>query len=284
MVFQGTFPNLEELKIEKIDALTETWFSQFPAVYFRKLKVLELIDSLKQSSFSSLSFIQILPNLEKLNIDDAPLEEIFQYEVLGREETHSGRINSLTELKLSRIPALKHLLKEEPLAGSSLQDLRTVEVTVYRKLRKLVPSPIAFQTLATLDISKCHGLINLGTIQAARSLVQLKKLTVTNCERVEEVFVHIQDGAKDEIAFTHLKHLGLYSLPSLTSFCPGDCNFEFPSLEEVIIRGCPRMRLFSQGVVSTPKLQVVQLTEGEDKGHWNSDLNTTIKQVFAEMV
>lgn len=235
--------------------------------------------SLKQPSVSSLSFIQILPNLERLHITDAPLEEIFQCEVIGGEQTHSGRLTKFKELKLSKLPVLKHLWKEEINRGPVFQDSRTVN----GKLRKLVPSLINFQSLTTLEISNCHRLIDLGTVRAATSLVQLTKISISDCERIEEILVNIQDDVRDGIAFTKLKHLGLNSLPSLTSFCHGECTFEFPSLEEVIVRGCPRMGIFCHGVVRAPKLQKVQLTE-EDVGQWHGDLNTTIKHIFTEMV
>ncbi|KDO58840.1 hypothetical protein CISIN_1g0469681mg, partial [Citrus sinensis] len=64
--------------------------------------------------------------------------------------------------------------------------------------------------------------------------------------------------------------------------CLGNYTLEFPSLERVVVRQCPKMKIFSQGVVDTPKLNKVKLTEGEE-GCWEGNLNDTIQKLFNEM-
>lgn len=44
------------------------------------------------------------------------------------------------------------------------------------------------------------------------------------------------------------------------------------------------MIIFSQGVLHTPKLQRLELTEEDDEGHWEGSLNSTIQKLFVEMV
>ncbi|GKV26340.1 hypothetical protein SLEP1_g35665 [Rubroshorea leprosula] len=88
------------------------------------------------------------------------------------------------------------------------------------------------------------------------------------------------DDVKDGILFSKLETLQLKVLPRLESFCSGSCNFEFPSLKDVIVMECPNMLTFSEGEVSTPKLQKVKLTEDEDEGYWEDGLNPTIQQLF----
>lgn len=258
--------------------MTDIWCGKYSSVYFRKLKVLELIGFLQQQVVPPIDFIQLLPNLEKLHLNDAPFERIFQITWLGSREMHPGMISKLSELKLSKLPFLKHLWREELKPDQIFGSLGTVE------FKNPVSFSTTFWTLTILEISKCHGLINLMTPRMANCLLQLTKLSITDCESLSEIIGHTGEEVKDMILFNKLKHLGLYSLPSLASFCLGNYTFEFPSLEEVIIRGCPRMRIFSEGVLSTPKLLKIQLTEGEDMGHWNGDLNTTIKRLFRETV
>ncbi|MBA0619461.1 hypothetical protein Godav_028627, partial [Gossypium davidsonii] len=74
----------------------------------------------------------------------------------------------------------------------------------------------------------------------------------------------------------------LHCLPSLTSFCSGYCTLRFPSLEKVTLSQCPRMNNFYQGVLSTPQLYRVQLTETDLKGRWAGDLNATVEQLYKE--
>ena len=59
---------------------------------------------------------------------------------------------------------------------------------------------------------------------------------------------------------------------------------EFPSLQQIVVRQCPTMEIFSQGVLSTPKLQRLQTAEGDDEGSWEGSLNTTIQKLFKDMV
>ena len=145
----------------------------------------------------------------------------------------------------------------------------------------LIPSSVSFQNLTNLEILNGHGLINLVTSSIAKSLVQLKKLSVSECERMTEVVAREGGEADEVITLSQLTHLQLDCLPNLTSFCSGSYSFEFPSLEEVIVRQCPKMKIFCHGVYKTPKLERVQATK-EDEWHWKVDLNTTVRTLDLE--
>lgn len=107
---------------------------------------------------------------------------------------------------------------------------------------------------------------------------------------IEEIIAGDDRGdelVKSCIVFSQLKYLQLSSLPSLSSFSSRDNHgFEFPALEKLVVIKCPKMMIFCQGDLSTPQLQKVILTEGEDeeKGRWEGNLQATIKQLFEEMV
>ena len=113
-------------------------------------------------------------------------------------------------------------------------------------------------------------------------------MTIADCKRIEEIIQSpVAEEAKDCIVFKELKYLGLDCLPSLTSFCLGNYALEFPSLKQVVVRQCPKMKIFSQGVLDTPMLNKVNVTEEEkddDEGCWEGNLNDTIKKLFNEMV
>uniref|UniRef100_A0A2N9IHJ5 AAA+ ATPase domain-containing protein n=1 Tax=Fagus sylvatica TaxID=28930 RepID=A0A2N9IHJ5_FAGSY len=105
----------------------------------------------------------------------------------------------------------------------------------------------------------------------AKSLVQLKKLSVSECESITEVVAGEGGEGNEVITFSQLTYLKLDCLPNLTSFCSRSYSFEFPSLEEVIVSKCPEMKIFCHGILSTPKLERVQATK-EDEWHWKVDL------------
>jgi hypothetical protein len=44
------------------------------------------------------------------------------------------------------------------------------------------------------------------------------------------------------------------------------------------------MKFFSEGIISTPELETVLLTEEDDEGYWEEDLNSTVQKLFVEMV
>ncbi|KAK3198744.1 hypothetical protein Dsin_022159 [Dipteronia sinensis] len=99
----------------------------------------------------------------------------------------------------------------------------------------------------------------MGTSPVAKSLVQLTEMSISYCRKITEVIGNHGDVILDEISFTKLKSLKLQKLPSLTSFCSGNFILKFPSLETLDVIGCPNMKIFSQGDLTTQKLQKVKI-------------------------
>jgi hypothetical protein len=135
-----------------------------------------------------------------------------------------------------------------------------------------------------LEVSKCNGLASLMSSSTAKNLVQLTSMSVVECETIEVVVANDENEAENEIVFHKLENLAFHCLPSLTSFYMQNCALMFPSLERVFIDQCPKMELFSRGVINTPKLERVQLTEGDSTGFWKDDLNLTIHNLFVKKV
>jgi len=253
------------------------WRGQVLWECFCKLEDLELINDHNNSAVSLANFLKGLHNLEILAVHRTRWEEVFPYEqALGPEE-HARILPKLRELILTELPMLTHLWKEDTQPCQVLHNLEKLKVTECGKLKILVPSSVSFQNLSELEIWKCHGLINLVTSPTAKTLVQLKKMSLSECESITEIVTREGGEANDQvvITFSKLTYLKLDCLPRLINFCSGSYYLEFPSLEEVIVRQCQEMKIFSYGDLSTPKLQRVQATK-EDEWHWKDDLNSTI--------
>ncbi|KAK8477310.1 hypothetical protein V6N11_034933 [Hibiscus sabdariffa] len=216
-------------------------------------------------------FIQSLPNLEKLYVGRVALNGLFPSKGLGDEDEPAGTLVNLKELRLSELSLREVFCNLEILQASGC-----------KKLMNLVPSSVSFKHLTTLQVSKCHGFRNLVTFTTAKSMMQLKRMTITDCEMLEEIIASTTDEVADGIIFSQLKSLKLVSLPTLSRFCPGKYTLVFPSLEEVIIRWCPRIKLFTKGKLSTPMLHGLQSTKDEYVGRWEGDLNVTLQQLFVE--
>ncbi|KAH9752696.1 hypothetical protein KPL71_014800 [Citrus sinensis] len=99
-----------------------------------------------------------------------------------------------------------------------------------------------------------------------------------------EVVINDKDGVeKEEILFSKLKTLELFDLDSLTSFCSANYTFKLPSLQNLWVIGCPKMKIFTTGESITPLRVNVCYGETADQRRWaNNDLNTTIQQLHAE--
>ncbi|GKV44475.1 hypothetical protein SLEP1_g51658 [Rubroshorea leprosula] len=258
-ISKATFPSLECLGVKWNDNM-KIQCGHHPEEYFGKLKVLHLIGFPKQSAFLPPFFLHSLPNLRKLLVKDAFFDEIFRCgEVTCEEKSVCGR-TPLRKLRLSKLHELTHLWKEESqLEVDILRNLETLKVQECSRLKNLVLSSVYFNNLQTLVVSECHGLVNLVRYSTAKSLGQLRRMKVADCEMIEEIVVCLGDAVNDGIVFSELECLQLKGLPRLESFCSGDCNFKFPALVEVIVTECPNMQIFSKGKLSTPRLQESKL-------------------------
>ncbi|GLT36287.1 hypothetical protein SLA2020_106760 [Shorea laevis] len=282
-VSKATFPNLEELILEGNAIIKEVWRGQRSREFLPKLKSIELINYCERSAFHQ-SFFLSLPSLEKLVVSETSWDELFQSEELGGEDNPALALARLSELRLSKLNELTYLWEDESHHESVFYNLRVLEVQECGKLKNLMPSFIYFRNLHTLELSRCHGLKNLMRYSTAKGLVQLTKMSVNDCAMMEEIVACMDDEVKDGIVFNHLEYLQLRDLHRLARFCSGNCNFDFPSLEEVIVVGCPSMQFFSMGELVTPELSSVKWIDDEDNGRWDGDLNTTIQELFTQKV
>ena len=87
--------------------------------------------------------------------------------------------------------------------------------------------------------------------------------------------------AEEEITLKNLEVIALDSLPELRSFCSGKHTFVFPTLSVLGVVNCPKMKIFSPGVLIAPALINVQVG---GKWHWNGDINSTIRLLFSAKV
>ena len=167
---------------------------------------------------------------------------------------------------------------EAPIVRAGVSDIR--------RLKNIVPfSSTSFCNLEKLEVWESNVLISLLTPSTARTLVQLQDITIIDCKRMTEIVANEGSEAEagDEIAFNNLEYLNLNNLPSLTAFHLGNCTIKFPSLVDVRVDNCPKLKIFCSGVLSTPKLTEVWMRVDQihkvDRGG-DPDLNATIKEYW----
>ncbi|KAJ7962141.1 Disease resistance protein [Quillaja saponaria] len=171
----------------------------------------------------------------------------------------------------------------------TLKILRVCDCSSLRSLVHTSYSSTLFRNLHTLEIESCDGLINLVTFSTLKStLVRLQNLSIRNCEKIEEIISstghQVQHVEDDEIAFNQLESLKLFCLPNLKCFSREKCTLKFPSLKEVIVVACPKLEVFSSGILVAPLLcGVIQNKYLEGEKRWEGDLSNTVKGMFIDM-
>ncbi|GAY66749.1 hypothetical protein CUMW_251280 [Citrus unshiu] len=275
-------PNLKELSLSGKDVKLILQ-ADFPQHLFGSLKQLEILGD-DSACFPIWNVLERFHNLEILALVYFSFnEEEFSKE--GCLEKHVGKLAMINELKLHRHYHLKQLCKQDSKLGPIFQYLEILKVYYCQSLLILLPSSsVSFGNLTKLVAFGCKELIHLVTSSTAKTLVRLVAIEIYGCRAMTEVVTNDKDGVeKEEIVFRKLKTLELFDLDSLTSFCSANYTFKFPSLQDLYVIGCPKMKIFTTGESITPPRVNVWYGETEDRLLWtNNDLNTTIQQLHAE--
>ncbi|XP_021281818.1 uncharacterized protein LOC110414745 isoform X3 [Herrania umbratica] len=272
---EEVIPKLEKLRLSKIDDIAMISGIQFRADFFHHIKVFEM-----NGSNFPIDFVQRLNNLENLELSCCDFKDLVSCEGDLAEKPDARTLSRIRKLKLGSCKNLPYIWKKDSELGHILSNLETFEVFGCDESINLGPSSTSFRNLTTLEVQWCNKMINLVTPSVVQSLAQLTKIRIEDCNRMTEIVAN--EGDENEITFSKLKYLELYHLQSLTSFCPGNHTFKFPSLEDLIVGSCPSLKVFSQGVSTTPKLQRVKESRYDHRGRWAGDLNTTIQQLYSE--
>ncbi|XP_057999397.1 uncharacterized protein LOC131178448 [Hevea brasiliensis] len=260
--------------------------SRFPIHLFFKLKILLLQNFYDASVNLPFNILPKFPNFEKLVLGGYYFRELFPHGVVG-EDAGVLLQSQIRFLKLDFLPNIRHIWNQDCQPVPFLQNLETLEIWSCHRLTNLAPSSATFKNLTTLDVWNCQGLLSLISSSTAKSMVNLTKMIVGESRKMEEIVSNDRNDSQSqsEIVLCRLRTLKLLCLKSLSSFCSSaNCTLKFPSLEELIVTQCPRMKIFSQGAISAPKLKRVNLAEERDKWRWIGNLNSTIIQLYTEKV
>ncbi|XP_017977192.1 PREDICTED: uncharacterized protein LOC18599617 isoform X2 [Theobroma cacao] len=283
-VIEKIIPQLEEVSFSS-DDIAMICDGQFASHFFCHIKLLQITCYLDESAVLPVFFLQRFYNLEMLQVFGCNFKELSPYQGNFSEDKEVRMLSKLRKLKLDSLQKITHLWKRDSPLGHMCASLETLEVWRCDSLINLGVSSASFDNLISLDVWKCKRIVELITFSEAQSLVHLVTMRIRECEMMKEVVESERDDESTyEIIFRELKHVELHCLPSLGSFCSGNSSFKFPSLEQVIVSQCPRLKSFCLGALSTPKLQRVQLESTDYKGRWAGDLGATVEHLHQEKV
>ncbi|XP_039173998.1 probable disease resistance protein At4g27220 [Eucalyptus grandis] len=223
------FKMLESLLLENLINLEKICTNNISSKSFSALKVVRVECCHKMEVLFPLSSVRELPQLEKIKIVNC----MSMRGILEVDENGKFELRNLHALKLRYLPKIKNFFTIGSAPSSSTSD-----DPVATQIAFFNGQQVAFQRLETLEIS---GFDNLGFIfflSMFKSLTQLKKLTVSDCEKTETIIME-EEGLGTEtseiLAFPTLTHLHLERLKSLTCFSCGKCKIDILFLSQKIV-------------------------------------------------
>ncbi|XP_050228112.1 disease resistance protein At4g27190-like [Mercurialis annua] len=223
---------------------------------YANLRVIKVQLCCKLRYVFPLSVARGLRHLESLDIYKCDEMEVIFY----REEEDYGNMRAVLEFpKLKElslvaqklISAVGHLnpnqLKEDDCA------LKTS--TMSWKSKKIVeqclfPSHwLQAQNLQNLELSNCNSLKVVFSPSGAQQLVQLKGLSIIECEQLQFIVAEEEEdtnkGTTKIVLFPSLTYLYLYRLPEIVAFCPNrHISFDLPLFKNLHCEECPKMKRF----------------------------------------
>ncbi|GLU03287.1 hypothetical protein SLE2022_204940 [Rubroshorea leprosula] len=283
-IVEKVIPRLEKLSLTS-DDIAMICTRQFPEDFFSNVKALCVLCYHSESTVFPFFFIERFFNLEKLFIGCSYFKELFPSRAsIDCQEKDARWHLRIRKLKLDKLPNLKYIWSQGSASDLLVQNIESLQVRACENLISLSESTPSFRNLTTLLVQCCQGLRNLFSFATAQSLVQLQRITVEECHLLTEIVGGEGVGLEDVTVFSKLKVLKLKCLTRLASFCSANSTFKFPLLEEVMVAQCVNFVTFCHGVVRTPRLQRIQLTQEDNAGRPVVELNDTINQLYKEKV
>ncbi|XP_057742175.1 uncharacterized protein LOC130960738 [Arachis stenosperma] len=207
------------------------------------------------------------PKLETLKVIGLYCDEILKNIFPSDDEaTNKEILGNLKELKLYKLDELKSMSGVEYLS----KQLRVLHVYRCPKLMTTIVLQSS-SNLKELHIESCDAMLRLFTSSTAKMLIHLEELQVENCESLKEIVGEEQD---EVIEFKQLQRITLRYLESLECFYSGNATLKFPSLIQLDIVYCSKMKVFSHGNVPHISRRIqVSYNDSSDDLVFHRDLN-----------
>ncbi|KAH9752939.1 Disease resistance protein [Citrus sinensis] len=256
------FRDIKDLQLSHFPRLQEIWHGQaLPVSFFNNLRELVVDDCTNMSSAIPANLLRCLNNLRYLEVRNCDsLEEVLHLEELNAKEEHIGPLfPRLSWLRLIDLPKLKRFYN---FTGNiiELPELRYLTIENCPDMETFISNSTSVLHM-TADNKEAQKLKSEENILVA--FPKLRELKLSKLHKVQHLWKENDESNK---AFANLGSL---------------------EISECIVRQCPKMKIFSQGVLDTPMLNKVNVTEEEkddDEGCGEGNLNDTIKKLFNEMV
>ncbi|ESW11930.1 hypothetical protein PHAVU_008G071200 [Phaseolus vulgaris] len=242
---------------------------------------LDFEDNKNEKGTLPFDFFHKVPNLEVLNVQNCfGLKEIFPSQKL---QVHDTVLVRLKELYLLNLNELECVGLEHPWVQPYSEKHELLNLDKCPQVEKIVSSAVSFINLQKLSVTNCERMEYLFTFATLKSLVKLERLVVGECESIKEIAKCEDADGCDEIVFGQLRSIQLNCLPSLVSFYSGNATLRCSCLQVMMIIECPNMETFSQEVIKAPAFLGIRTSDDIDLT-FDGDLNSTIQRLFNQKV
>ncbi|XP_044475558.1 uncharacterized protein LOC123203299 isoform X3 [Mangifera indica] len=195
------------------------------------------------------------PSLKSIRVARCPEIETFISADMKHQSDHIAplfcekvafpRLEEMILLHLRKLQLIWH----NQLHRDSFRKLKELRVEFCENLVTIVPSVITqglltFQNLETLTVENCWSIKSLFPVSIATGLLQLKKLTLLSCGLEEIVSKQEVDGTP-KFLFPQLTWLMLCNLPELKHFYMGSHTAEWPTLKELYVSDCNKIKVYT---------------------------------------
>ncbi|KAI3797055.1 hypothetical protein L1987_39745 [Smallanthus sonchifolius] len=237
----------DEETTTSITHTTTTFFPHLQSLEFGWLENLKLIgggddgvhDEFKSSQAGVLSWSLCQYSREICIRNCESLMEVFETQGMNNDNNGGGSSPDIDD-------------------GNGVID--TTELTIPRPDNINVPQ---LSNLKKLEIIFCNLLKHVFTFSSLESLTQLEELKIMECEAMKVIVKKENGEQKDVVVFPRVKCIELSDLPNLNGFFLGMNEFQWPLLEEVTLKECPQMMVFTSGRSTTPKLKYMHMRLGK---------------------
>ncbi|MED6204276.1 hypothetical protein PIB30_007747 [Stylosanthes scabra] len=294
---QPLFMNIKD-NISKMENLTLNWkHTQALSKWLKNfsedlesLNELYLVDDDEQnnSEVPSVELFGKTPFLESMTVSyysNETLKTILPSHGDDAALNNNGNIlGNLKELYLFKLYELQSISGIEYLS----KQLRLLSLSECPKLTTVVLQSCS--NLKELHIESCKRLQRLFTPSMAKTLIHLEELKVEYCKSLEKIIEKDLESAEttatevnqenQEIKLEKLERISLESLRSLECFYSGNATLKLPSLIQMDIVKCRKMKIFSIGKVILSRQIRVSYNSDDDLVFHHDDLNTAAKWQF----
>ncbi|CAH1421777.1 unnamed protein product [Lactuca virosa] len=217
-----------------------------------------------------------------------------EFLILHRKPSESP-FHNLTTINLKYCKSIKYVFS--PLMGKLLSNLKEVKIGYCDDMEEVV-SNRDDEDEEKITSTSTHTSTSLFPLLDSLSLYHLQNLkciggggstTTSFLDQYKE-----EEGDGDQttkatsksrnVSFPYLKTIKLVDLPELMGFFLGMNEFQWPSLDKILINDCPRMRVFTAGGSTAPQLKYVKTRLGKHSPRcwFNSHVTTTTTQQHQE--